>query len=287
MDPSGNGCRRDWAFERVRGKELVDADQQKVTVEANTREECEAACLQSQSFACRSAEFNHQLSECRISPHNRFSSSEEGVSLSSARFVVDYLENNCIREPRGFCNLKMHRQQMALVADNIRFAMSIDECQQQCFHNEDFICRAFSYDSLARTCAMSHHTLQTPPDGTFARSNTNDLIEISTCFDVFVNCEPNMMKAKVVTNSFFNGKIYAKEKPKSCVLDVSQSLEFTLPILLAGSDCGTVNEEEGKFSNVLVIQSNDYVVTSQDKAVGVQCSYDVGNKTGETQVNVT
>ncbi|CAN8010562.1 unnamed protein product, partial [Ixodes pacificus] len=38
-------------------------------------------------------------------------------------------------------------------------------------------------------------------------------------------------------------------------------------------------QTEGHFSNVLVIQSNDQVVTAMDKAIGVSCTFDVGNKT--------
>ncbi|GFT19871.1 hypothetical protein TNCV_4993091 [Trichonephila clavipes] len=45
--------------------------------------------------------------------------------------------------------------------------------------------------------------------------------------------------------------------------------------------------EEGKFANVLVIQSNDHVVTAMDKAIGIHCSYDIGNKTEEIDLNIT
>lgn len=43
--------------------------------------------------------------------------------------------------------------------------------------------------------------------------------------------------------------------------------------------CFMVLQEEGEFTNILVIQSNDQVVTATDKAIGVRCSFDVGNKT--------
>lgn len=47
-------------------------------------------------------------------------------------------------------------------------------------------------------------------------------------------------------------------------------------------------QSEGDFSNVLVIQGNDQVVTAFDKAVGVRCSFPVGNKTlrGETSLHI-
>lgn len=78
---------------------------------------------------------------------------------------------------------------------------------------------------------------------------------------------------------------------------------FSLPWRCRGTEkCGTDNliskriistnmncllQEEGKFSNVLVIQGNDHVVTATDKAIGVHCSFDVGNKTESTDINIT
>lgn len=93
----GTQCQKDWSFERIRNKELVGIDHEKVLVEANTKEECQTACLKHKQFRCLSAEFNHQLSECRLSPYNRFSSTDKSVSVSNSRFVIDYFENNCIQ----------------------------------------------------------------------------------------------------------------------------------------------------------------------------------------------
>ncbi|XP_035206202.1 uncharacterized protein LOC118181224 isoform X2 [Stegodyphus dumicola] len=197
----GTQCTREWAFERSKNKELVGIEHEKVLVEANSKDECQLACLHHTEFVCLSAEFNYQLSECRLSPYNRFSSTEKGVFLTNSRFVVDYFENNCI--------------------------------------------------------------------------------------SVSVDCRQDLMLAQVRTNALFKGKLYAKGKPLTCSTDVSNSLEFSLPIPLKGENCGTVSEEEGKFSNVLVIQSNDHVVTALDKAIGIHCSYDVGNKTEETEINIT
>lgn len=95
--PLGSYCKSDWAFERSRNKELVGIDHDKVIVEAHTKEECQAACLHHKDFSCLSAEFNYQLNECRLSPYNRFSSTDKAVTLSNSRFVVDYFENNCVR----------------------------------------------------------------------------------------------------------------------------------------------------------------------------------------------
>lgn len=86
---------RDWAFERIRGRELAGIPHEKVLVDASTREECESACLEFTEFNCRSAEFNYENRMCRLSPFNRFSALDKKVSLEQSRSHVDYLENNC------------------------------------------------------------------------------------------------------------------------------------------------------------------------------------------------
>lgn len=48
--------------------------------------------------------------------------------------------------------------------------------------------------------------------------------------------------ASVKSNALFKGKVYAKGKPMTCSTDISNSVEFSLPISLNGPECGTVSE---------------------------------------------
>ncbi|GBM01629.1 hypothetical protein AVEN_60038-1 [Araneus ventricosus] len=50
--------------------------------------------------------------------------------------------------------------------------------------------------------------------------------------------------ASVRSNALFKGKVYAKGKPMTCSTDISNSVEFSLPISLNGPDCGTVSENQ-------------------------------------------
>ncbi|XP_070381269.1 uncharacterized protein [Dermacentor albipictus] len=281
---AGSVCDKHWAFERVPGKELVVAggssgSSPKVSVEANTREECQAACLAHRDFVCHSAEFNYQLSECRLSPHSRFTGTSGEAKLEDSKFVVDYFENNCVREVRGFCSTKKYRDQELVLADLVIGTMSQEDCLQRCLNSVDFVCRSFSFEHDTQTCFLSHHTRKSAPKGATLRLPGTDLVELGACFDVSVECEPHVMRARVRSNMVFKGKVYTRGRPSTCSQDISSSMDFTLPIQLAGSDCGTVSKAEGHFANVLVIQSNDQVVTAMDKAIGVSCTFDVGNKT--------
>ncbi|XP_077550168.1 uncharacterized protein LOC144163204 isoform X2 [Haemaphysalis longicornis] len=282
---AGSVCEKHWAFERVPGKELVmgggavGTTSSKVSVEANTREECQAACLAHRDFVCHSAEFNYQLSECRLSPHSRYTSTAGEGKLEDSKFVVDYFENNCLQEVRGFCSTKKYRDQELVLADLVIGTMSQEDCLQRCLNSVDFVCRSFSFERDTQTCFLSHHTRKSAPKGAILRIPGTDLVELGACFDVSVECEPHVMRTRVRSNMVFRGKVYTRGRPSTCSQDVSSSMDFTLPIQLAGSDCGTVSKAEGHFANVLVIQSNDQVVTAMDKAIGVSCTFDVGNKT--------
>jgi hypothetical protein len=44
--------------------------------------------------------------------------------------------------------------------------------------------------------------------------------ELSSCYNVTIDCRSTDMVATITTNKIFTGKIYAKENPNSCVVDV-------------------------------------------------------------------
>lgn len=50
------------------------------------------------------------------------------------------------------------------------------------------------------------------------------------------------MRARVQSNTLFGGKLYARDSPSSCFVDVGNSMDFSLAILLNGDLCGTKSE---------------------------------------------
>lgn len=86
------------------------------------------------------------------------------------------------------------------------------------------------------------------------------------------------MIARVETSKIFNGKIYAKSKPNSCVNDVSNSLEFDIIMPFHDLMCDVKQRDQGKFSNDIIIQHHDMVVTTKDLGLSVNCNYDLSNK---------
>lgn len=91
-------ARRDFAYERVLGKELVGLNTEKVLITANSTESCLALCVEFDQFECRSAEFRPKKNQCRLSSYNRFSTNDDRLKLETSKSGLDsveYLENNC------------------------------------------------------------------------------------------------------------------------------------------------------------------------------------------------
>ena len=52
--------------------------------------------------------------------------------------------------------------------------------------------------------------------------------ELSSCYNVTIDCRSSEMVATITTNKIFSGKIYAKDNPNSCVVDVENAIEFNI-----------------------------------------------------------
>lgn len=70
------------------------------------------------------------------------------------------------------------------------------------------------------------------------------------------------MVARIQTNKLFQGKIYAKTKPNSCMNDIVESLDFDLRMPYNDLLCDVKQKEHGKFSNDIVIQHHDMIVSN-------------------------
>lgn len=56
---------------------------------------------------------------------------------------------------------------------------------------------------------------------------------------VSVSCGATEMTAKVTSLALFQGRVYARDRPTTCSVDVHNATEFHLPIQLTGSECAT------------------------------------------------
>lgn len=110
--------------------------------------------------------------------------------------------------------------------------------------------------------------------------------ELSSCYNVTIDCRSGDMVAKIRTSKIFNGKIYAKGSPNSCVNDVTASLDFELRMAYNDIECNVHKDGLGRYSNDIILQHHDRIVTSADLGLSVHCQYDLGNKSVSNQVDL-
>jgi Zona pellucida-like domain len=86
------------------------------------------------------------------------------------------------------------------------------------------------------------------------------------------------MSVQVETDRVFDGLVYAKERQKTCQSDIINSTTFQLTMPLDGTICNTLDNGHGTYSNYIMIQYNDKIVTSKDMGLSVSCEYDLGSR---------
>ena len=94
------------------------------------------------------------------------------------------------------------------------------------------------------------------------------------------------MVARIQTSKLFNGKVYAKGSPNSCVQDIKGALEFELRMAYDDLECNVKQQGLGRYLNDVVIQHHDTIVTSSDLGLAVTCQYDLTNKTVSNEVDL-
>lgn len=109
---------------------------------------------------------------------------------------------------------------------------------------------------------------------------------MSGCYNVTIDCHSGDMTANILTSALFNGKIYAKGSPVKCMEDVSNSLEFSITMGYNDIDCAVDREGPGIFSNEVIIQHHDRIVTANDLGLSLTCQYDLTNKSVSNTVDL-
>lgn len=209
-----------------------------------------------------------------------------------ANALVDYLENNCVYEPNKLCEFRKIQNRVLKTVDSIyQDVATLDECKQKCL-NAPYRCYSFDYgDTSERVCRTSHLDQASLLS---VKEPYLDVVgaityELASCFNVSIQCRAREMVALVSSSKTFKGKIYVKSRPNSCVNDVKESLKFELSMKYHDEACdvkASSTSQQGVFSNDIVIQHHDRIVTTQDVGLSVYCQYDLGNKSITNNVDL-
>jgi hypothetical protein len=95
------------------------------------------------------------------------------------------------------------------------------------------------------------------------------------------------MTANIRTTSLFDGKVYAKGSPVTCMKDVDGELAFSITMRYNDQECGIKREGLGGYINEVIIQHHDSIVTSADLGLQLSCEYDLTNKSVSNDVDLS
>ncbi|RWS29593.1 uncharacterized protein B4U80_07753, partial [Leptotrombidium deliense] len=290
---------RSWSHERVVGFQFKLLKFEKRRVFALSSKHCIQLCLQEHLFSCRSVNYNKHRNECSLFdidrhsisnsfanyPESARSDDSESYFSQSSTDSIDYLENNCIDDPQE-CDFKIVKGRVLNTVDNVYHNVSsFEECRLKCLHSKY---RCFSFDfginhrsQESRICRTSHlNTASTRHiDNAFTDIPGAITYELVSCLNVTVECSARQMIARVKSSKLFNGKVYSKTKPSSCINDVSNALDFELTLPYNDLTCDVTQLQENTFTSDIVIQYNDRVLTHRDFSLSVKCRYDMSNQT--------
>ncbi|EFA00860.1 hypothetical protein TcasGA2_TC003763 [Tribolium castaneum] len=278
-------CERAWCIDRVQNYKLQGYTRSKLT--AATRQECLEMCLGETEFNCRSANYNNATGDCELSALDRLTLA--GSSAFQAADGYDYMENNCVEEPSKLCEFKKLNGRILKTVDSVyQDVGSVDECRELCL-NSPYRCHSYDYgDTGEMVCRLSHHSRATLADiqDPYLEVPEAATYELSSCYNVSIDCRSGDMVARIQTSKLFDGKIYAKGSPNSCVRDVNNSLEFELSMAFDNLECNVRKNGLGRYINDVVIQHHDKIVTSSDLGLAVTCQYDLTNKSVTNEVDL-
>ncbi|XP_016979845.1 uncharacterized protein LOC108045133 [Drosophila rhopaloa] len=271
-------CSKAWCIDRVQGYRLPEHVKSSQTV--LSRRDCLELCLGETEFTCRSANYYRHSGLCELSDMDR-------ITLSAGGSVepydgADYLENNCAEEPSKLCEFKRISGKILKTVDSVyQDINTIDECRDLCL-NSPYRCHSYDYnDTGDMVCRLSHHSRATLTDVMDPYLDVPEAAtyELSACYNVSIECRSGEMITKIRTSKLFDGKVYAKGAPKSCAVNVNNSLEFDFRMGYNDLECNVRQSAYGRYMNDIVIQHHDMIVTSSDLGLAVSCQYDLTNKT--------
>ncbi|QQP54376.1 Putative LOC101887535, partial [Caligus rogercresseyi] len=195
---------------------------------------------------------------------------------------TDYLEINCVSDPKKLCVYDKTKGKILKTVDSVYQAIaSKEDCQDLC-NNAPFRCHSFDFNDTGDNRLLTN-TIEEP----YLAIEEATTYELDACYDVSINCHSSDMTARVVTSTVFNGKIYAKGSPTTCVEDITSSLNFTITMAYNDLECGVIKEGPGSYSNEVIIQHHDRIVTSSDLGLNLSCQYDLTNKSVANAVDMT
>jgi len=271
-------CRSPWAYETV---PEVTINENMVTerAKADSRNDCANICLNHERFTCRSAAFDSASKQCLMSTLDREMAGRLR-NLVSINSTLDYMEVACGSKPDRMCEFQKIPGKIMKTVDAVYLdTESLEECRDRCL-KADFECYSYDFGSASEPiCRLSHHSTTTLAHirNPYLEIENATTYELQACYKVAIECKASEMIAQISTSTVFNGKVYARTRPNSCVEDITNKTEFSITLPYNSVDCDVQRYNVSNFQASLVIQHHDMIVTQADVGLALHCKYELKN----------
>ena len=105
---------------------------------------------------------------------------------------------------------------------------------------------------------FSSTTLTQIQDPILVTGQVRGTFELSFSYNVTINCRSSDMVATTTTNKIFTGKIYAKDNPNSCVVDVDEDIEFSISMAYNDIEFNMKREALGVYTNQVGLLAQNF-----------------------------
>nr|XP_053643380.1 uncharacterized protein LOC128696261 isoform X1 [Cherax quadricarinatus] len=273
---SAPACGKLWMLERVVGFE-VDGYDDLVLTNVPTRLKCAELCVGERNLKCRSAEYHERDGVCRLSRQDRRT---QPLSFRPSSPHVHYIENQCAGISKvQHCEFEELPQQDMGHGDVQFTVSSLAECQLACESEVTFNCRSFTWFESANVCRLSgDDTVSAGPSAVFPFPGAV-FYQRTTCLDLRLECSVDAMTVALHTGEPFKGRLFSRDFPNSCQSKDKGRTDTFLVIKFHDPECGVMDEGNGVYSNVIVVQHHPVIQRRGDKAIKLLCLFETGNKT--------
>ncbi|KAK4308028.1 hypothetical protein Pmani_020258 [Petrolisthes manimaculis] len=255
------GCGKAWMLERVVGFEIEGYDDL-VLQDITDRLSCADLCLSETNLKCRSAEYDESTRQCRLSRQDRRT---QPLSFRPTSPLVHYIENQCAGIPSTqHCEYEELPQQDIRHPDAQYSANSQQECQEWCEQETSFNCRSFTWYGVAGVCQLSGDDMTSAGPSAVVPTPGATFYQRTTCLD---------------------RRLFTRDYPNTCLSRDKGLTDTSLTIKFRDPECGVMDEGEGVFSNVVVVQHHPVIQRRGDRAIKVLCLFQTANKTVSDSFN--
>ncbi|XP_042908270.1 uncharacterized protein [Parasteatoda tepidariorum] len=214
----------------------------------NSRQDCLHQCTTEESFICRSTLFK---------PDTR-----PGKALC----VLYHLDHTAF--PGGSDDMSTANPQAVIGGERSRFYLETvcgNGPAEGLFNQVPEQKPEFLHDTTPKTAAVMEAEQDASCDG------------YGVCYDVKIRCSDTKIVVFVETSRPFHGRVYALGRSETCNAHIHNSQNFQLDLSLTGQDCNT-QSLAGVYTNTVVLQHHNVVLTKADKMYNVRCTYETTSR---------